>query len=222
MDQFTPMNKSLLITRPNHDPTTNYLFYWCQPLIKLAKSKGFTVHDLAKNRASKKELDSHLHSRDIGIIFFNGHGNEHTIGGHNNEVLIDSRSNLTLLSHMVMYIRSCQVMVELGGKLISAGATSCIGYSRKFGFFRSTNHTTHPLTDPYARVFLEPSNLVISTLLKGHTTQESFIRSQKAMKKNLRRLLSSASHSDLRSMAFALLTNIKGQTIYGDQTAKLY
>jgi hypothetical protein len=216
-----PTNKKLLITRPDHDPTTNYLYHWCKPVIDLATSKGYTVHDLAKAKANRADFNSHLRARKIHLIFFNGHGNEKTICGYLDEPLVQSGSDLSNMLGTLMYIRSCQVMAALGKELISSGVVACIGYARKFNFFRSTTHLTHPLSDPYAKFFLEPSNLVVTTILKGNAIHDAFSRSQHSMKKNLQRLLSGATTPDQRSMAFALYTNIKGQVAYGDLTARI-
>lgn len=216
-----PTNKHILFTRPNHDPTTNYLYYWCDSIISLANSKGFVVHDLAKSKANKNNFDSHIKARTINFIFLNGHGNEDTMCGYNDEPLIEAGSDLSHFKGLSLYVRSCQVMQNLGKELVSSGVVACIGYGRKFNFFRSTSYTTHPLQDPYARIFLEPSNLVVSTLLKGNTFSDAFSRSQQAMKKNLQHLLSGASSPDERSMAFALYINIKGQVAYGDLSARI-
>ena len=40
------MPKSLLITRPDHDCTTNYLSKWSKEIIKEGEDKGITVIDL--------------------------------------------------------------------------------------------------------------------------------------------------------------------------------
>lgn len=215
------MNKIILITRPNHDPTTNYLYHWCKPVIELANSKRYILHDLARSRANRAEFQSHLRSRKIDFILFNGHGNEKMICGHLDEPLVESGSDLSHIKGVLMYIRSCQVMSALGNEIIRSGALACIGYTRKFSFFRSTSHVTHPLSDPYAKFFLDPSNLVATTILKGNTMGDAYKRSQYLMKKNLQRLLSGATTPDQRSMAFALYTNLKGQVIYGDVSSKL-
>ncbi len=215
------MNKHILLTRPNHDPTTNYLYYWSEPIIDFANSKGYSLHDLSKSKANKQNFESHLHHRKINFIFFNGHGNRETICGYNDEPLIEIGTDLKYFNGLSMYIRSCQVMSILGKEFISNGVLACIGYVRKFTFFRSTAYLTHPLKDKYARIFLEPSNLVVTTILKGNTFGEAYARSQYAMKKNLQRILSGAANADQRSMAFALYTNIKGQVIYGNEATKI-
>ena len=82
------MNKALLITRPNHDPGTNYLFYWAGEVIIVAQKKGITVLDLSKDKATKKNFDSYLKRNQPKLIFLNGHGNKDSILGFDNEPLI--------------------------------------------------------------------------------------------------------------------------------------
>lgn len=221
MVQFTTMNNILLLTRPNHDNLTNYLFFWCQPIIEIAQRKRFSIHDLSKKKANKKELEGHLRARKVGLVFFNGHGNEETIAGYADEPLIQLGNNEDILNGTIVYIRSCQVMQKLGDSVVAKGARACIGYRRKFWVYMSTNYVTHPMDDPYAKSFLEPSNLVVSTLLKGNTVEEALKRSQQAMRKNRMRMLSTAGTNGERAMAFALGVNIRGQTLGGDPQAKL-
>ena len=53
-----------------------------------AQKKGFSVLNLEEKRANHKVVNSMLKKREPSLIFFNGHGNEDSITGHNNESLI--------------------------------------------------------------------------------------------------------------------------------------
>lgn len=68
------MNRAFLVTRPNHDLTTNYLFYWSLLVIKKAKEKGFQVLDLKGRKANKKNFDSYIKRHKPVLVFFNGQG----------------------------------------------------------------------------------------------------------------------------------------------------
>ncbi len=46
------MNRILLITRPKHDVTVRYLFYWSKEIIELANKKGIKVLNLEQGRAN--------------------------------------------------------------------------------------------------------------------------------------------------------------------------
>ena len=68
------MNKILLITRPKHDVTVRYLFYWSKKIIKLAQEKSINVWNLEGKRANYREIESMLKKRKPSLVFFNGHG----------------------------------------------------------------------------------------------------------------------------------------------------
>ena len=212
----------MLVTRPNHDVTTNYLFYWSLQLIGIATRKGVTVYDLVGDKSNRARVESYMRKKSPSLVFLNGHGAENVVTGHNDSPLISSvDTSLSLYSGSVVYARSCRSGVGLGPALVASGATAYIGYTDDFIFFRRDDFTTTPLRDPVAKYFLEPSNLIVSTLLKGKTTREAQKRSKKAMYKNLGKMLSSDAGIDERNMAPFLWSNINSQTLIGSVEAKL-
>ncbi len=211
---------NLLVTRPNHDETTDALAQWAGQIIKLAKEKQLTVLDLFSNKATRKMFLSYLHKHPI-LIFLNGHGNSDVIMGQNNEPLLSATDEIRELVKSVLYARSCEAGRILGPTLITKGLRTFIGYKRKFFFFRSSDHTTHPLKDPYAKQFLEPSNRVVSTLLKGHSVVEAYQRSQTEMRRNFQKMLISSESFESRLMAPYLWSNITSQIIIGDKEARI-
>jgi hypothetical protein len=215
------MNKSLLITRPNHDCATNYLYFWSQYVINEAAKKHIPVYDLKRIKATRAEFDSFLRSRQPGFIFFNGHGNATTITGFNNEPLLGSNIIQKFVKDTIIYARSCEAGKILGIKLIENGTRVFIGYKRKFLCGLTPSKITKPLTDPLAKLFLEPSNLVPTTLIKGHTAKKAHERSKSAMQKNFRRMISTAATEEERYAARWLYGNMKCQVLYGDQNAAL-
>lgn len=212
------MSKSLLLTRPNHDNTTNYLCFWSESVIGIAESKKFNIYDLKGKKANKANFESYLKARKPDFLFLNGHGNANSMLGHNNEPILES-SSTAFVKGLIIYARSCDVGQSLGSQLISSGVKVFIGYDRNFVFGYTHSKITKPFEDPLAKLFLEPSNLVVTTLLKGNTAQESHERSKEAMWKNLRKMLSSIATDEEKRLAPYLWSNIKGQVLYGDQTA---
>lgn len=73
-----------------------------------------------------------------------------------------------------------------------------------------------------AKLFLEPSNLIPTTLLKGHTVGEAHERAKQEMIKNFRKMISSASTFEERYAARWLWSDIRSQVIIGDHNASLY
>src|SRR3989344_6832419 len=117
----------MLITRPNHDFATNYLFYWSIALIEQAKRKNVPVSDLSKKRANVKEFTSVMKKTKPSLIVFNGHGNDTFVTGYNNEPLVQVNKNHTTLAGSVVYARSCRSASKLGQQAIAAGCKAYIG-----------------------------------------------------------------------------------------------
>lgn len=211
-------SKSVLITRPNHDVETNYLCKWSERVIALARKKQYTVYDLLGQKAARKNLESYLKAQKPPFLFLNGHGNKNEIAGQDNEVLIDSSSKF---KGVIIYARSCDAGKVLGRKLVKKGATAFIGYMRKFVFSYTESKIIKPLQDNIAKLFLEPSNLVASTILKGHSASEGNERSKKAMYKNFNMMIASTASYEERYASRWLWANLRCQVLIGNGEASL-
>jgi len=173
------MSNSILVTRPNYDITTNYLFHWTKQVISFSKKRNITTYDLYGSKATRSNLESYYGKRKPKIIFLNGHGSSDVITGQDDEAITD------------------------------------------FIFYRNDNFSTKPLKDPIAKYFLEPSNLVMTTIIKGNSVKEADKRSKRSMKKNFLKLLTSTSSADEREIAPYLWSNIRAQVVLGDETATI-
>jgi len=211
------MSKRLLITRPEHDDTTHYLSSWSKKIISFAESKGIWVFDLNRRRANKKEVEGILSKQNPGLVIFNGHGNDNFVSGHRNEALIIIGDNEKLLNGKITYAISCKSAKNLGPMSIDAGAKAYVGYDDDFIFFYDPNKITHPLRDKTAKLFLEPSNELITSLVKGNTVEESCNRSKKYFKNNFKRLLSSETTEEETSMARYLWWDMVHQVCLGSK-----
>lgn len=212
------MAKSILITRPNHDLITTYLFYWSIQVINIARKKGYKIFDLDSKKACIKLFTSYVIKHKPTIVFINGHGNPSEIAGYDNEVII-SYSNLCMFIDIIVYARSCDSALGLGIKMVKEGAKAFIGYKRKFWLAYLQSKISAPLTDDVAKLFLEPSNLVPISLIKGNTVENSFRKSQEAMFRNFRYMLSTQATIDQKDAAPYLWINMKYQTIIGNGSA---
>lgn len=212
------MSRALLVTRPTYDSVTKYLHHWSKNLIDMAESKNIDVHDLEAEKAHRKNFESYVSKHKPSLILLNGHGNATCITGSNEEPLVDMTSRIV---SSVIYARSCDAGKLLGHELVSKGTKCFIGYQRRFTFMTYTDKSSKPLEDSLAALFIEPSNLVVSTLLKGHSTKQSYLRSQKAMRKNFRKMVSSEASYEERYAAKWLWANIKSQVLLGSQTSKI-
>lgn len=184
--------RSILITRPRYEPTTHYLFHWSAVLVDEANQKG-KLYQLDKEKANKKLLESYLKKQNPDIVILNGHGDEYSVVGQNDEELISAGENSILLKNSHVYIRACSAGKILGKEIIQNGAKSFIGYTEPFVFYHKEEFTNNPLKDDYAEPFFETSNQVGISLIKGKTAQEANEDSIKLYKKVISNLLTSKS-----------------------------
>lgn len=216
------MNKNFLVTRPNHDPATNYLFFWSTQVIREAKSKAFKVLDLRGKKANKRNFTSYIKKHEPSLVFFNGHGSENSIGGYNDEPLIESDTNELLLLEKIVYARSCNAARRLGENCVNKGTVAFIGYVKKYFLGYSQSEITRPLNDKVAKLFVEPSNLIPISLLKGNTVEVSCRKSQKDMRRNLSFMLSGNASQIQKDAAPYLWANLMNQKVLGNKKARLY
>ena len=211
-----PNSKVFLLTRPRHDALMRYFFAWSDPLVAMASSKGFNVCDLHDGKANKALLESYIAKNCPSLILFNGHGTTDTIHGDQDKVIVDADSKCR---RSIVYARSCSCGERLGHDLVKGGARTFIGYRRDFYCGCSYEHLVDPKKDKLAARFLGPSNLIISTLLKGGTGEEAYQRSVGAMHKNFMEMISSRADYKERYAARYLLSNMAHQVLLGDALA---
>ncbi len=147
------------------------------------------MYDLKDNRANKKELTSFLVKKSPEIVFLNGHGRDDRLCGQNDEVLLQSGDNEGLLRSKIVYTLSCQTAKKLGPAAVAKGATAYLGYDEDFVFFTRKEKESKPLGDDRAKLFLEPSNQLVISLLKNYSPVQAHQRSKKAFAKNIEDLL---------------------------------
>lgn len=212
---------SIIITRPAYDYTTRYISAWAGLMVSLAKGKVATVVDLAGSRASFKEFSSVMKKFSTAFVFINGHGNRNSVCGHDGEPLLTVGQNESLISGSVVYALSCSSARTLGYSAVQSGCRSYIGYEEDFVFAYDSNFRTKPLHDKTAALFLEPSNQVVTALLKGHTAEEAHANSKEAFVRNIRKLLTSQS-STIQSPALRfLIWDYQHQVCLGDGNARI-
>lgn len=187
------MKHSLLVTRPNFDLTTRYISTWAKKIITLAKEKGSDVFDLDKNRANRKEFESMVTKNKPTLVFLNGHGDYNVVAGQDNEELLRVDDNERLLNSTIVYALSCRSGKNLGPSCVKSGADAYIGYNEDFIFLYDENKRTRPEQDKIAEIFLEPSNQIMVSLLKGHMPKEAHENSKRSFARKIGKLLSSQS-----------------------------
>lgn len=210
----------ILITRPEHDPLTRHLSHWNSKVIEIAKSKGNDVLDLHKEKANRKEFEGRINKISPSLLLLNGHGDDLSIAGHNNEILIKTGDNEYLLKERITYAVACSSAKVLGLSCIGAN-TAFIGYNELFILNLDRTCLGNPLLDTRAEKFLDPSNRVAISLIKGHTSGEASEISRRAFKRNIIELLANPTNPNALEDAKDLFWNMNHQVCLGDVNTKL-
>lgn len=211
----------MLITRPNHDITTNYLYLWSKVVIDCAKKFKKDIIDLVGKRANYKEFNSIVKKVSPSLLFLNGHGDEETVTGFDNEPLVRLSENLDILSGKIVYARSCSSAKILGKEAVKNGCKAYLGYDDDFVFMVSDDHILRPLMDKIAEIFLKPSNQVVVSLIKGNMAGEADAKSKELFKKNIQQLMVSTVPKEQKDLIPYLLWDYNHQVCLGDMKARI-
>ncbi len=210
-----------LITRPNHDKVTSYLFEWSKGILNSKYSTEIQFLDLSAKEANKNKVESYLKKQSPRVVLFNGHGDNNTVCGFKDEPLIESNENDVLLKDKIVYALSCSSAKNLGKSSIKKGTDAFLGYKNSFVLFTDTERETAPLKDKIAASFLNPSNRVSISLLKGNTAEEASSKSKEGFKKEIKKFLSSKAIDGSDRIASALFWDMSSQVVIGNQEAKI-
>lgn len=211
----------LLITRPEHDYATRYLSVWAKKFFDLAQNKGYSIIDLYRERANRKEFESVLSKRSPDLVIMNGHGSDDAVAGHDNNLLIKAGDNSSLLGNKITYAISCRSARVLGKEIAQNAETAYIGYQDDFVLVYLEKYRTRPIEDKLAGLFLDPSNLVVTTLIKGHSAKEAVSRAKQEFLGNIQKLLTSKIKSEDYSVLRYLVWNMRNLVLCGKNDKQL-
>jgi len=207
------MDKTMLITRPRYDDATEYLFYYASFIIEEAENKNIKVIDLKRPRLTKEIASEIIMEKCPRFLFFNAHGDDDAIYGDKidgqEEPLIKEGINHKLLDSKIVYARACSSAISLGK------------YNVLFSFFIDQRWSAKPANDKTANLFLEPSNLIASSLVRGFVVKEAVEKSSKMTKKNILELLKKDSEPGASASAMLLWNNLEGLEIIGDDSMRI-
>ncbi len=215
------MKKGIIITLPRHDDVTEYLSVFSKEILEIAESNNILCRKLFDKEANKENFERVINKTNHKLIVFNGHGTENSICGYADEPIVKEKANEQILSDKITYARTCDSASSLGHASMQNNKGGCfIGYSLPFQFYCDETWKGNPAKDPVAPLFLEPSNLIPISIIKGRTTSEAHFSSKKAILKNMKKALRRAD-SDSLAIAEALWNNYYGQTLIGNKKAEL-
>ena len=215
------MKKGLIITLPRHDEVTEYLSFFSKDIIDEAKNRHIPVKKLIDKDANKENFEKNVKKTDFKLFVLNGHGAPTIISGYKNKLLIGEGINEEILLERITYARSCDAGYSLGKKAMQKNKEGCfIGYKLSFQFYSDETWHGNPAKDLLAPLFLEPSNLIPISILKGKPTGEAHLSSKKAILKNIKKVLKKSNYESL-VMAEALWNNYEGLVLIGNSSAEI-
>ncbi len=210
----------VLFSRPDDDVTLHYLHYYSKELVKLSNDEGHTTFNKESAEANKKNIIGLIQQKSPSLIMFNGHGSPEVICGYKQEVLVDS-TNVDVLKNAITYALSCSSAALLGREAIEKGAICFIGYESDFALGKDPDSEASPRHDKIAKLFLEPSNILLSSLLKGTKIKTALEKAKSKMKANIWYLHTTKEFPDAVYYAPFLFGNYLGLTVQGDEEASI-
>lgn len=215
------MNKSIIITLPRHEYAVEYLSVFSKSIVQEARNRGFKVKELKDKSANREELEAFIQNFNYKLIVFNGHGSETTITGYKDIPLVQVGLNESLLKGRITYARSCWAGCILGKESMNNDQEGCfIGYTLPFMFYIDERWRSNPSKDTVAPLFLEPSNLVPISLIKGNITLHAHENSKRQILKTIKKVLREGSEEAFL-FAEKLWNNYTGQVLIGNSSAAL-
>ncbi|MCL5419755.1 MAG: hypothetical protein M1354_02650 [Candidatus Marsarchaeota archaeon] len=172
------MEKSVIITLPDHDIETTYVSKWSEAITTEGKRCGLKVVQLISKRASRDVIEGIVASKGIDLFIVNGHGDEDAIYGYGDKALIDGR-NISKFKGII-YTIACEAAKSLGKAAVSKNTKCFIGYTEKFVIIYDHTKTVTPLKDELSRPFFDSTNRIPLSIMKGNSCAESVERAKKA------------------------------------------
>ncbi|MBI4979999.1 hypothetical protein HZC30_00410 [Candidatus Woesearchaeota archaeon] len=209
-----------IITMPNYDDATAYLYCYAEELVKFAEEKNILMSQLKRPRLRRNILEESIQKQNPPLLLFNAHGDEITIYGDKiegeEEYLIQEGENHQLLTGKLTYARACSAAASLG-KACTQKDGCFIGYNQPFSFWTDTSRTTTPLKDKVAQLFLQPSNELALALLRGKSAREAADTFLNMSKKNILHLLAKQDEPGAMASAMLLWNNMMAQEVLGNE-----
>jgi hypothetical protein len=189
------MKRSLVATCPDFDRMTRYLSTWAGEILKYCEAHGNATFVLRGEKANRHNLESSVRKHRPDILFLNGHGDDSRVAGHNNDIILD-KDNIKIAAGTNIYALSCNSAARLGPLAMKNSAKGYIGYTKEFIMLSNAAKTAHGAIDDKARLFLEPSNAIVQSLVKGSTADGATEKGRRAFLDSIQKAVNSDVQSD--------------------------
>ncbi len=212
------MDNLLLVTRPKWDDGTEYLAYYASLVIKEAENRGLDLKDFEGLNVSKANILKFLTKMNPNLIFINGHGSESELYGNKDEIIL-SVEDISLLKDKFVYARACNAGLNFGKKMVDENNGCFIGYQCLFSFWIDQKWSAKPHNDNIAKLYLEPSNEIMISMIKGNTSLKAYEKSKNSMIENMKKILKMEEKNEpgAMNMLQVLWNNFEGQVLHGNK-----
>ena len=206
---------------PRYDDGTEYLSYYASLVSKKAEELNIEKKDSEGKEVTVGNVSKFIKKKNPNLIFVNGHGDANYLEGDKGEILFSTDKNIALLRDKIVYARACHAGLTFGKKMVENNDGCFIGYSTPFSFWIDERRSAVPAKDKTAALFLEPSNEIMFSLLKGNTTSVANEKSKKKMTDNMNKVLKMQDKKEPGAMGWLdiLWNNFEGQVIHGNSGA---
>ena len=214
------MTKQFLVTRPNHDKQTSYLHSFSKAAVVIIKENTkIRLTDLEGADAVRYKFEEALNTAEPTLVFLNGHGDDESVCGHKDEIILD-KNNIELSKNKIVYALACDSLVGLGELAVSKGAQAYIGYRDKFMWVGDPAKSAAPDKDKNAAPFRKVCHTLISSLIKGMTVNETIKKTRFEYKRLIRNYGTSEDNfGDAPAIGFALAWNLTALDFEGKPSA---
>jgi hypothetical protein len=215
------MSKKFLITRPNHDLITAYLYDFSAELVNTIKStKDIHITDLDGAKANRENLENCLNKRNPGLVFLNGHGSRKKVCGYKDKVILD-KSNINLTQEKIVYALSCDSLEGLGETAVKNGTKAYVGYKAKFMIIVDPTRAGSPSKDKNALPFKKACCKLLNALVYGLTVKKAIELTREEYRDLIRSYGTSEDdpNGDIPLIRFALAWNLEFLDMHGDPEA---
>lgn len=209
----------MIVIRTRHDIQTSYLYAYSEELIEDAKNKGFKVVKIEGDEISEENLRSRIKNKKPTFIFFNGHGSSNSLFDNMGNEFINVES-ADVFKETVTYTIACSCLENLGSAAVDKGCFAFIGYKKPFWIARDHKYESTPLKDKIAKPIIECSNIIVKSLIKGNTVEESIRKSHEKAADNIIKLIYSNEPLAPASLQ-ALVANDTALSFKGEGYAKI-
>jgi len=217
-----PVEKVLLVTRPNSDIANEFGNYWLGKTIVPMEADGFQVIDLDGDEANPILFTAEVLEKDPIHVWGFGHGFEEVFTGQNSLILLQKGINEKLMSGRIVHLTSC-LTGSAGGlceSLYNNGAVAVIGYNVDFIIGVNTEYIELTPDNVATTSLMKPDIAIQQGLIDGDAVVDAFIEGDDLSEQEIEKWRIS-NHPDADLLIWCHINNMNGKVLYGIGSAQV-